>query len=552
MRRVLISIVATGLLTLGSAPVVASNLDEQWSQPDETVDGHYSILLQEDLPLSARFSMLTTNLSAGPTVCKSTEGDCAAGNEFLYQASLPICTSASDLDCIVGLTAIGGSGEEEAARFKVYTFDGHPDLYETPGTLGIPRAASPSVWTFARNVHELGNEYLVAVSLTGSARRGSGVTPNSFYAYLSPVSVKTEPSQLGFDTPFGYAAGCWQVTRTTGERGISCSNGSALGFGKYRCAIDTRTDCLLKRAFPSDTSFSLRVRLSSEPTGWLHGRMKDPSVQITKLSGGGVEIAVSALPIRVPTFYDGAVATELPSGIREFYVRCLTNNTCRGASRQYRPFEPEPPETRNYRSLPELFKQQAMDEMSIWLSHAGNRAAATPSYWSIRTLSQEELSGVSGCLVRGTGVNGIVSTNSTVYSEGPPKFINGQLRYKVMSPHLAADGSVFRGTYNLLVRSDVARCIYGFSNAPIQASVEVINEDGTSNVATTVVNEQGGWLSLAAHNFTFSAPTIQVTLKQAALPATPKVVVKQYIACVKGNTVKRIAASRCPSGFKRK
>jgi hypothetical protein len=138
-----------------------------------------------------------------------------------------------------------------------------------------------------------------------------------------------------------------------------------------------------------------------------------------------------------------------------------------------------------------------------------------------------------------------------------------------MAPHLTSKGEVFKGTYDLKIKSDVARCIYGFSKAPIQASLSILSEDGTTQTATYTVNESDGWLSLSANGFTYSAPTIQVKLSQAQPPApTPSVtpepemttqaapkpqVKKVTITCKKGKLVKRVTSTnpKCPKGYKK-
>jgi len=149
------------------------------------------------------------------------------------------------------------------------------------------------------------------------------------------------------------------------------------------------------------------------------------------------------------------------------------------------------------------------------------------------------------CFANGPGVKGLVTTNSTTYSEGPPKLTNGTLNYIVASPHYNPDGSVFKGNYNLVMRSDVARCLYGFSKAPISATISVTGSNVQIEVATTVVGEANGWLHLSANNFEFSAPRIQVKLTQAG--ATTK-----SITCVKGAAAKQVSSSTCPKGYTKK
>jgi hypothetical protein len=100
------------------------------------------------------------------------------------------------------------------------------------------------------------------------------------------------------------------------------------------------------------------------------------------------------------------------------------------------------------------------------------------------------------------------------------------------------------------VRSDTARCYYGFSTAPIEAKVEVLSSNGENQVATTTVNERNGFLTLAAAGFTFSAPVIKATLTQ--VPETKKIA---SITCKRGSKTVTIAAgkkkAKCPAGYKK-
>jgi hypothetical protein len=119
------------------------------------------------------------------------------------------------------------------------------------------------------------------------------------------------------------------------------------------------------------------------------------------------------------------------------------------------------------------------------------------------------------------------------------------------------------------MKSDLARCIYSFSNAPIKAEISIVNEDGTSQIATTTVKENGGWLYMSAKGFHYSSPTLQVKLSQeksnktedAAKTSDNKAVVKpatasakKSITCVKGKTSKKVTSAnpKCPTGYRKK
>ena len=131
------------------------------------------------------------------------------------------------------------------------------------------------------------------------------------------------------------------------------------------------------------------------------------------------------------------------------------------------------------------------------------------------TVPEEELQGANACLTRGAQVNGLVTTNATSYSAGPPLLDrkSQSLNYQVAAPHFTRTGEVFSGAYTLALRSEVARCIYGFTNAPVKATVQVFDSNGEAKVATVSVAERRGWLTLTALNFEYSKPTISVKLK---------------------------------------
>jgi hypothetical protein len=218
-------------------------------------------------------------------------------------------------------------------------------------------------------------------------------------------------------------------------------------------------------------------------------------------------------------------------------------------------------------SKSEVAGNYAIKEMNLWLPLLNDKAAAMRTFWVAQTI-RGELPLESRNCVSGKGFTGVIGTNAVVYSDGPPKFDKDEqsLNYTVGASHLDSKGELFKGYYQLNLRSDVARCLYGFGSAPIQAKIEVSSSDGTPSVATTVINEKDGWLKMTAGGFTFSTPSIKVKLSQevttpapvatpspsaSAKPATPK---KISITCLKGKTSKKVTAIKptCPTGYKKK
>jgi hypothetical protein len=210
------------------------------------------------------------------------------------------------------------------------------------------------------------------------------------------------------------------------------------------------------------------------------------------------------------------------------------------------------------------FSQSSMDNFLLWLPIAKDKAAAMPTQWRLGTMTDNGSGPVRECLDKEKALAGVVTTNSTMYLDGPPTYKDGSLDYKVASTHYEADGTtVFKGTYELIMSSTVARCIYKFTSAPISATVSITSENGEANAATTVINEKNGWLKLGAYGFTFSSPTVRVKLTQAVEPtpaptpvatSKPAAAKKATITCVKGKTSKKVTAinPKCPTGYKKK
>ena len=211
-----------------------------------------------------------------------------------------------------------------------------------------------------------------------------------------------------------------------------------------------------------------------------------------------------------------------------------------------------------------------MDALALWIPQIQDKASASQSTWTFSTLSRWEMNDANACIKDADDLVGFVTTNGAAYSAGPPAF-NRELQsldYKVIAPHYTAKGEVFKGSYDLKIRASIARCIYGFTESPIQGSISILAEDGSMQVATQTVNEADGWLNLSANGFTYSSPTISAKLTQKApepvvIAPTPTpspvvtvkpVVKKVTITCIKGKSVKKVVAlsPKCPAGYKKK
>ena len=280
---------------------------------------------------------------------------------------------------------------------------------------------------------------------------------------------------------------------------------------------------LTSEGFALNTHVGVTVNLPSEANGWFSGRLKDPQISMTSLSPEVNELSIDGESLLVPRLEASVPAGKFTSLMNDLKMGLgggagieSGSDTGVGWVDQLRPFVAD----------------QAVGETNVW------NLRASPAWGS-------------PCFTKNK-FNGIVTTNAVGYSWNPPKLVGTTLDYKVGGLHFSADGSVAQGTYDLVLDSKVARCLYGFSSAPIAATVSVTSgEAGVKNVATTLVSEKNGWLKLSAYGFHYSSPIIRVSITQKG------VVKKTTITCVSkknAKLTKRVSAvsPKCPTGFKKK
>lgn len=389
-------------------------------------------------------SMLTKSFSESSGFCSSADsGNCSGQSDLQFVAHLPQCGGPETTDCIVSLTSTSKTGSESSAIFSRYFPNSGPQSFTGKPSIKLPTGRAPSVWKIAGAPHIGGDEYAVVARLRGGTARRSAA---SLQLALTPVSLKTDA-----DTSNSYEPPHW----TTPGR----LAGPASDRGLFRCAYwGDNGSCLLSHSFPADISYTVTIRLATEPAGWLHGRIGSPAISFTK-DGDNTLVKVTATPVQVPAFQVGKSATAFPEAVqRAFAVNGPYGN---GGSRQPGGQDRTDPTQRNAEYNITSYKDQAFEQLSLVTDVIEDKAGWAPWMWRVRTLSDGEMSKAGKCLTTGDGVKGIVTTNATIYGSGPPSFnsTTGSLDYKVAAPHFTRTGEVFQGAYNLIMRSDVARCL---------------------------------------------------------------------------------------------
>lgn len=448
--------------------------------------------------------MLSINTSTVTTFCTNADnGVCAGQTDLQFVAHLPQCDSTETTDCIVSVAATPKNGTATSATFDRYFPDNGPQSYVGKPSLKLPSGRAPSVWKIPGAPHIGGDEYAVVARLRGNTGNRKAA---SFQLALAAVTVKADA-----DTSLDYRPANWTIPGRMG--------GPASDRGLFRCAYwGNNGACLLSRPFPADMSYSITVRLAAEPAGWLHGRINDPTISFTK-DGDNTVVKVTAAPVQVPAFQSGKTYSEFPAAVQKAFA--VDGPYGSGGTRQPGGAERTDPALRNAEYNLIAYDDKAFEQLALMTDVISDKAGWAPYIWRVRTLSGDEMAKAGKCLTNGDGVKGIVTTNATVYGSGPPVFntATSSLDYKVAAPHYTRTGEVFKGAYNLIMRSDVARCFYNFTSAPVKAEISVTDQEAGATSATTSLSEENGWLKLSASGFTHSAPTVRAKLTQET-PAT--------------------------------
>ncbi len=495
----------------------------------------------------------------GMFLCTSmADPQCSKGAYVIAQLILPTCISPSDRMCIDGVS-IGTS----AATMESALLDREIATLTTPAdpVTGLPRGGGPSMWSSPSVANKAGQKtYGVNVRVTYFQNRESAGSAGKRSAPTTLTSMRVNVFPVSITAGKYYPLERYAAVNTDGAATYGIRPTGKDYDDLTNCAWTESGTCAKYVDFADNTRVGLSLRIGSEMTGWLYGRMKDVGVEVTSLDEKFNKIYIEGDPVAAPGAYGFIEKSELKNnpkidarirlGSNDFGYNEMINQSGSsvggydpvGNFADFLAFEP-------------ILKTKP-GYLAQWVISSG---ASVNGYQATSS---------NACFEDKTKLLGIVTTNALVYSNSAPEYKDGFLTYKVAGLHHTEDGiTLTRGTYDLAIRSSVARCVYGFTDAPFQASISVISADGNEQiVATESVREdkKREWLFLSARNFTFSAPTIRVKLVQdKALSTTPapskqaapvkKTAAKiKTIKCLKGKVIKYVSGSspKCPAGYR--
>ena len=455
---------------------------------------------------------------------------------------LPVCGSAIE-NCIDSLEFTKADGTVISGKFNRY-FKGKQ--VAAVSELGMPGGSRTSLWDAPSVTNSGGtDQYVVNASVSWSYFQGRA-TVDDFKAAIYAVRGK---SGSGYSEPrivFGPAA--YGIYGSVTDAGEVPPDGT--------CVATENNYCAERVEFAPGTRIKLVLKLSNKVTGWLHGRISKPEISVTPINDLYNTLSVTADSVEVPMMYAQYNKSEMTRQFvddEKYAGHIGRGEVTRSEWRQYSPDQPF-----------------ALTVVTTLGESVKNTAAEVHTYWKVASIPPYNSTNM--CMSDTSKLIGFVTTNAMAYSGRAPTWDGSTLEYKVAGLHFMPDGKTpTSGTYDLAMRSDTARCLYGFSKAPISASISVTSADGEQKLMTTVLNEKNDWLYLAAYGFTFSAPTIRIKLSQeqpkevtpvtapapAPSPSSTPMVVKaavKTLKCVKGKAVKTVkgANPKCPAGYKAK
>ncbi len=447
---------------------------------------------------------------------------------FMYgYVSLPLCSEESSNACIEGMKVGNAAGMQQGSVIRhldTTMSDALKNRLQSDPTIvrftsesswpasksrKLPAASNPTLWNVPGQPHASGETTYMVHSSIAIRVHQNRVDFANVSALIVPYSEQLysdgEPAYV-YESTEGWISG------QTNRSGIS---GVSNGVGKtIPCAWTELGKCGVATSFADGSRAELTVRFPKTFGTWFLGRMANAELSIDPVNSSINRLVISGDPVDVPV---GSVQFPLfdPSTKKESdYAFGLARRTGWTES-----------ELKKIVNLDGSANPRHLGTQSCWGCGGeiydmgkfrkipnGDRAYKSKNKWEFRTLNSYLTD--DKCLANKNRVQGIITSNAMLVQESLPTFSKGQLSYQLSGMHYNHDGTEFMGEYTMQMRADDARCLYGYSEAPIQTKVSVIDSGGTQKIATTSVSERGGWLTIRARNFTFSSPKIVVSITQ--------------------------------------
>jgi hypothetical protein len=441
---------------------------------------------------------------------------------------LPPCAAKDEkTECIEGLSVTKSGGQEiEYINTAVYA----RNTFAADPVNGLGVGSGSSLWVDPKD-KDSGKGFLITVSGDAGRPFGSKSFPlTTFDATVTPYKTLTgnyDTTEVSISNGQGRFA--WKPN--------SISPASCIWLQKGKCGVATE--------FEEDLKFKFTIHLPSTLSRWVVGRLGNPELKIESLGESNSinyeRLEVVANPMSVPMIGGKVRVEDATQEIKDEWSR----NYCPECNHGIWAVNTESSNEGAFRMV-EMFK-----------TFLNDRSMVSVKNFSISSMLNSQTD-MARCDRKGS-ISGLIATNASMYVGRPPVFDGSSLSYKVGAMHYTSTDEVFKGVYDLFMPEETAKCLYGFSSAPISATVSITSDSGENSIATSVLSKRDGWIHLNASGFTFSNPTIKVKMVSAVsasagkVPTPPLTQKLKTQWCAKGNAKKKVTAAKpvCPKGYKK-
>jgi hypothetical protein len=464
------------------------------------------------------------------------------GNRLLASMFLPPCGEVASSGCILGGQIKTQSGTEEFRLLRILDSSvdsrdrashANEQIVQTTSfpmlpEHNIPAGSTESLWTSNGMGHSAGSDtYLISANVTVQ------VDVNQSRKLVNPRFSNLKV----FVTPYVQVSGSFRggyfVTEIEAGLPKAFTRGHVFRATDFLdrpggCIWMENGLCGLAAAFNPNDEISLSIVTPNQLSGWLQGRLKDADVKISKFDNQSKLLSVTAKSIEVQVsghYFNPGEFPQFPHTPPALGYQWSSASGPRGGTQAFK-----------------LFSNQL-----------GDKAIGRASVWGFSTRVMTG-TGFDSCKTSEPRLEGFISTDAMAFDNEIPTYKKGALSYQVGGLHYNHDGSVFKGSYDFIMRSDTARCIYGFTKAPVQVAVTVTDVNGVQSASTSSVSESGGWLRIRARDFTFSTPTItaKITQKLSASVKNDKISQKSLAKIAKVSIGKKDKVTISVSGGNKK
>jgi len=480
-----------------------------------------------------------------------TDSACSAsrGWETLFiEGGIGNCSANPNTACVESFSIITSDGKEIVAHPLVKFPAGAKEFVGKVNSNGSGYAAGLAPWIWRAEGDGPGSEH--DYLLTGTVQSGAQVMNGNFDdLHVIAFAFEAIPIVREISTLIKAPEKIMQKHPSGAFNNVMSSN------YETSCLANDTGVCLHRREFQAGSKLKVALQLPKFISGWLNGRLSNPTVSSTSISTTSDRVVVEAAPEK--NIFAGKWVTKKD-------IPKLTYKSDK-AAQMFMTFDSG---TMGF-SVRDSGEDGALDAYTTWSPYLGENAFAINSTWTISsTLSGNP----SSCVKTGAGVQGIVSTNASAYDATAPTYnkSDGTLDYHVAAPHFDPSGKIGNtGTYSLAMKADLIQCLYGVSKLPSSASIAITNSNGSESIQTVSLSQRGGWVFLNADNFSYSSPTLKIKLNQSdaatstSTPTPPIAATKAStsqgtskitITCAKGKTTKKVTGAKpvCPTGYKKK